>query len=283
MKRSRIISIWSVGFACRRATSGGSTVIATRGFGSFKKGRRWCMPWMLTRRIPGRSQWTICCRIARPENRPANAGAEPPQDHEEGTIQEETAVTPGRSGAALSRIAGLLARCRVVEKKRNDQAQDRVLGDPAGARRRVRGLHGRRARNLRGSVRSAASRAVHGRTTGPVAQGDAGADRRDEEAWQACRLRIRTQRHGEHFHVRRTAVGLPTGDRPRAADQGRLGDRSGPIVGHALCRLRAGDAGAATISTRTRKGRSTRRSHRSERGRTSSGSTSATRRNTAVG
>ena len=33
MKRSGIISIWSVGSACPRVTSGGSTVIATRGFG----------------------------------------------------------------------------------------------------------------------------------------------------------------------------------------------------------------------------------------------------------
>ena len=58
-----------------------------------------------------------------------------------------------------------------------------------------------------------------------------------KEHGEACRLRIRTQRHGEHFHVRRTAVGLSTGDRPRASDQGRLGDRSGPVVGHALRRL----------------------------------------------
>ena len=34
MKESGIISIWSVGFACRRATSGGSTVGATWGSGS---------------------------------------------------------------------------------------------------------------------------------------------------------------------------------------------------------------------------------------------------------
>ena len=38
-------------------------------------------------------------------------------------------------------------------------------------------------------------------------------------AWPARRLRIRTQRHGQHFHVRRTAFGFPTGDRPRATDQ----------------------------------------------------------------
>ena len=56
-------------------------------------------------------------------------------------------------------------------------------------------------------------------------------------AWQACRLRIRTQWHGQHFHVRRTALGLPASDRPRTADQSRLGDRSRAAVGHALCRL----------------------------------------------
>src|SRR5712691_8908755 len=76
------------------------------------------------------------------------------------------------------------------EKKRYDEAEDRLLGDAAGARCRVRGLHGRSACNLRGGLRSEASRVVHGRTAHPVAQGDAGADRRDEEAWQACRLCI---------------------------------------------------------------------------------------------
>ena len=30
----------------------------------------------------------------------------------------------------------------------------------------------------------------------------------------------RAQRHGEHLHVRGTAVGLSTGDRPRTSDQG---------------------------------------------------------------
>ena len=71
LKRSRTISIWSVGFACPRVTSGGSTVIATRGFASSWKGRRWCMPWTPTPRIPGRSPWTTCCRIGRPESRRA--------------------------------------------------------------------------------------------------------------------------------------------------------------------------------------------------------------------
>src|SRR5207302_1142431 len=34
---------------------------------------------------------------------------------------------------------------KTLKKKRHDQAEDRVLGDPARARRRVRGLHGRSA------------------------------------------------------------------------------------------------------------------------------------------
>jgi hypothetical protein len=33
-------------------------------------------------------------------------------------------------------------------KKRHDEAEDRILGDSTGARRRVRGVHGRSARNL---------------------------------------------------------------------------------------------------------------------------------------
>ena len=39
-----------------------------------------------------------------------------------------------------------------------------------------------------------------------------------EKAREVRRLRIRTQRHCEHFHVCRTAVGLSTGNRPRASD-----------------------------------------------------------------
>src|SRR5438876_8844260 len=126
-------------------------------------------------------------------------------------------------------------------KKRHDQTQDRVLGDSAGARRRVRGLHGRSARNFCGSVRSEASRAVYGRTTGAVAQGNSGADRRDDAAWQACRLRRRTPWHGEHFPRRRTTFGFSPSDRPPPADQGGLGERSRSDVGYALYRWRGGD------------------------------------------
>ena len=71
MKGSGIISIWSVGFACRRATSGGFTVAATRGSGSWWGDRRWCMPWTLTLRIPSRLPWPTCCRIGRLESRRA--------------------------------------------------------------------------------------------------------------------------------------------------------------------------------------------------------------------
>ena len=68
-----------------------------------------------------------------------------------------------------------------------------------------------------------------------------------------------------------------------ASDQGRLGDRSGPIVGHALRRLREGDAGVRQPQHAHQRGVLRRRSRPSRRGRISSGSTSATRRSTAVG
>ena len=62
-------------------------------------------------------------RAAEPET-----GAEPPQDHEEGAIQEETAVTPGRPGAALSRIAGVLALSRTVDHNCLTSTAGRVIG-----------------------------------------------------------------------------------------------------------------------------------------------------------
>ena len=40
--------------------------------------------------------------------------AEPPHDHEESALQEATAVTPGRAGAALSGIAEVLALSQTV-------------------------------------------------------------------------------------------------------------------------------------------------------------------------
>ena len=50
-------------------------------------------------------------RAAEPER-----GDGPTEDHEEGAILEETAVTPGRLGEALSRIARALALSRIVVK-----------------------------------------------------------------------------------------------------------------------------------------------------------------------
>lgn len=55
---------------------------------------------------------------------------------------------------------------RQTLKKRHDQAEDRVLGDPSGRGRRVRGLHGGGAGNLCESLRSAASGRVHGSKSG---------------------------------------------------------------------------------------------------------------------
>ena len=49
---------------------------------------------------------------------------------------------------------------RQVLKKRHDEAEDRILGDAAGARGRVRGLQGRSAGDLRGGLRAAAPRVV---------------------------------------------------------------------------------------------------------------------------
>ena len=59
-----------------------------------------------------------------------------------------------------------------------------------------------------------------------------------KEHGQAGRLRIRTQRHGQHLHVRRTAVGLAASDRPRAENEDRLGHRNGSTAGRPLRRLR---------------------------------------------
>lgn len=51
---------------------------------------------------------------------------------------------------------------RTLKKKRHDQSEDRILGDPARGRRRVRRGHGRGARYLRHAVRSGLSCPVHG-------------------------------------------------------------------------------------------------------------------------
>ena len=114
---SGIISIWSVGFACRRATSGGSTVVATRGSGSL-----WGTD---VGACPGRSR-----RASRavyrgrpvavsdgPRAAEPNSGVEPPQDHEESPLEETTAGPPCRPGAALPGITDILALLRIIGKK----------------------------------------------------------------------------------------------------------------------------------------------------------------------
>src|SRR5262245_22150192 len=50
-------------------------------------------------------------------------GPEAAHDHEEGPLQEEPALTPGRVGAALSRIAGVLALSRTVVKQARFEAR----------------------------------------------------------------------------------------------------------------------------------------------------------------
>ena len=59
----------------------------------------------------------LAYRTAREPTVP-KTGAEPPQGHEESTIQKATAVTAGRVGTAISRNAELLAQCRLIEKKK---------------------------------------------------------------------------------------------------------------------------------------------------------------------
>jgi hypothetical protein len=60
---------------------------------------------------------------------PYRAAREPPHDHEEGPLQGEATVTPGRVGTALSGNAEVLALSRTVEKK---QRPDRRLEASGG-------------------------------------------------------------------------------------------------------------------------------------------------------
>lgn len=63
------------------------------------------------------------------------------------------------------RIAGSISHetvRRTLKKKRHDQPEDRILGDPARGRRRVRRGHGRGTRYVRHAVRSGLSGSVHG-------------------------------------------------------------------------------------------------------------------------
>ena len=55
---------------------------------------------------------------------------------------------------------------------------------------------------------------MHGRAAGAVGQGNPPADGGHEEASPACRLRVRTGRHGLGLPVQRTAGGLAAGDGP---------------------------------------------------------------------
>ena len=77
-------------------------------------GRRWCMRWTPTRRTRAVYGGRPVAVSGGPRAALPNSGVEPPQDHEEGTIEEATAVTPGRPGAALSGIAVILALLRIV-------------------------------------------------------------------------------------------------------------------------------------------------------------------------
>jgi hypothetical protein len=51
---------------------------------------------------------------------------------------------------------------RTLKKNRHDKSQDSILGHSSRSRRRIRGEHGRSARNLRQTVRSSPSGVVHG-------------------------------------------------------------------------------------------------------------------------
>ena len=63
------------------------------------------------------------------------------------------------------RIAGSISHetvRRTLKKKRHDQSQDRILGDPSRGRRGVCRGDGRGARHLRHAIRSGLSGSVHG-------------------------------------------------------------------------------------------------------------------------
>src|SRR5262249_54875235 len=74
---------------------------------------------------------------------------------------------------------------RQTLKKRDDQAEDRVLGHPSRGRRRVRRPHGRGAGDLRTSLRPRPPGGVHGRATGATHRRGACADPGDEGASKA--------------------------------------------------------------------------------------------------
>ena len=122
-------------------------------------------------------------------------------------------------------------------KKWDDPAEDRVLGDPAAGRCRVRGAHGTGLGSVSETLRSGLSRRVHGRAAGAVGPGNPPADGGHEEPSPACRLRVRTGRHGRGLPVQRAAGGLAAGDGPGPACEGGLGAGGRRPVGRTLRRL----------------------------------------------
>ncbi len=75
-------------------------------------------------------------------------------------------------------------------KKRDDESENPILGNPSGSGRRVRCSHGRSAGNLRKTAQSEGARPVHGRATGAVAERNARAHCRHGQTRQAGRLQI---------------------------------------------------------------------------------------------
>ncbi|MGD9856356.1 MAG: hypothetical protein AB7U20_15530 [Planctomycetaceae bacterium] len=81
---------------------------------------------------------------------------------------------PGYANWTLRLLARQVVELEIVEsvsyetvrrtlKKRDDQSQDRVRGDPSGVRRRVGGEHGGRPGNVLETVRSSVSGAGQGK------------------------------------------------------------------------------------------------------------------------
>ena len=112
-----------------------------------------------------------------------------------------------------------------------------MLGDPAAGRCRVRGAHGTGLGSVSETLRSGLSRRVHGRAAGAVGPGNPPADGGHEEPSPACRLRVRTGRHGRSLPVQRAAGGLAAGDGPGPACEGGLGAGGRRPVGRTLRRL----------------------------------------------
>ena len=168
-------------------------------------------------------------------------------------------------------------------KKRHDAAENRVLGDPATGRCRVRGEHGTGLGPVSETLRSGLSRRVHGRAAGAVGQGNPSADGGHEATSPACRLRVRTGRHGLGLPVQRTAGGLAAGDGPGPAQEGGLGAGGRRPVGRTLRRLREDHLGVRQPQ-HAHQGRLLR-SVRADPGHGNwfVASSSATRRNTGVG